>query len=80
MRVIHAGCYYCGLNLEKDENIEYFFLHVDEAYDDIEERGCFWDNQLGMGIVRKIVFDTEADNLKHQEQGAIGGMCAEPPR
>jgi hypothetical protein len=45
------------LDSADDDNIEYLFLRVGESYDDIEERGRFWDNPLGMGIVRDVAFN-----------------------
>ncbi len=36
---------------------DYYFIRVGEDYDDIEVNGGFWDNPLGMCLVRGITFD-----------------------
>jgi hypothetical protein len=36
---------------------EYLFIRVGESDDDTEYRGCFWDNPLGMCLMRGIAFD-----------------------
>jgi hypothetical protein len=35
----------------------YLFIRVGESDDDTEQRGCFWDNPLGMCLVRGIAFN-----------------------
>lgn len=35
---------------------DYYFIRVGEDYDDIEVNGGFWDNPLGMCLVRGITF------------------------
>ena len=45
-------------NLMQDlEEEDYFFIRVGESDDDTETRGGFWDNPLGMCVVRGIAFD-----------------------
>ena len=45
-------------NLLRDMDEEdYFFIRVGESNDDTEIHGGFWDNPLGMGLVRGIAFD-----------------------
>ena len=41
-------------NLDYDD---YFFIRVGESNDDTEVGGGFWDNPLGMCLVRGIAFD-----------------------
>ena len=36
---------------------DYLFIRVGESDDDIEHRGGFWENPLGMGLTREITFD-----------------------
>lgn len=40
------------------DGAEYFFIRVGESDDDIEQRGVFWENPLGISLTREITFAT----------------------
>lgn len=43
--------------LRETAHLEQWQYQGHQSYDDIEERGQFWDNPLGMGVVRDITFN-----------------------
>ena len=43
--------------LSSFEEEEYLFLRIGEETDDIEAKGCYWDNPFGMYVAREIVFE-----------------------
>ena len=43
--------------LSKLDDSDYLFIRVGESDDDTEDRGGFWENPLGMCLVRGIAFD-----------------------
>lgn len=36
---------------------DYLFLRIGEEADDIEAKGCYWDNPFGMYVARDIAFE-----------------------
>lgn len=43
--------------LSKLDSRDYFFIRIGESDDDIECHGGFWENPLGMRLVREIAFN-----------------------
>ena len=41
--------------LNELEEEDFLFIRVGESYDDIERRGCFWDNAFGLDVETSIV-------------------------
>jgi hypothetical protein len=43
--------------LAVEEDDDYLFIRIGESDDDTDYRGAYWENPLGMHLVRGIAFD-----------------------
>lgn len=55
---------------------DYYFLRIGEKFDDIEQKGDYWENVFEMHLTRSIFFDCDTSQFQNVAQ-SVKNECPE---